>query len=100
MFDKHFSTSDVAAEIDIEIQHILWKMIEQWKSEGVRLDYLQVFNLKIFRINNRLMQKIIHSQESPPLVSMMMFEVSKPINETIWVVDNDDSAVMMYPEEY
>ena len=47
MFDKRYSTRGIADDVDIGIQLMLWSMIDEWKSKGKKLDYLQVFDLSM-----------------------------------------------------
>lgn len=103
MFDKRYSTNTVATEVDLDIQMILWSMIDAWKSQGKELDYLQVFDLSLECTFGRMFLKIEHHQEVPELKEVAYFRVYQPINTTIWIVNNGDdegNAVMMYPSEY
>lgn len=103
MFDKKYSTSTVAAQIDLDIQLLLWKLIDDLKIRGYEMDYLQVFELYIIETRHGPLQKVIHRQEVPARKHEMMFAVEKPINSRLWIVDNGDeegNAVMMYPSEY
>lgn len=100
MFDKKYTTRGVANDISLDIQLILWSMIDTWKAQRKELDYLQVFELSIATVNSKPVQKVIHRQEVPPLREETMFKVNQPINGRIWVVDSSEEAVMMLPEEY
>lgn len=100
MFEKRFTTSTVATEIPLDIQLLIYSMIDTWKAQKQELDYLQVFELSIANVNGQPVQKIIHRQEVPPRKTEALFKVDTPINERLWVVDSSEGAVMMYPEEY
>lgn len=101
MFEGRYSTRAVADEIDLEIQLILWELIEQLKLGNKELDYLQVFQLSTVKINHHLYQKIIHKTEVPRMVDTYYYNLPNPINTTLWIVDNGDgNAVLMRPDEY
>lgn len=100
MFDKKYQTRTVAFDVNLEIQMILWSMIDKWKEHGKELDYLQIFELSIVNINGKPVQKVIHHQEVPPLKEEKLFKVHQPMNCRLWVVDSEVAAVMMFPEEY
>jgi len=100
VFDKKYQTRGVAAEVNLDIQLILWSMIDTWKAQKKELDYLQVFELSIERINGKPIQKVVHRQEVPPRKEEMMFRVVEPMNGRLWVVDGGEGAVMMKPDEY
>lgn len=99
MFEKRYQTRSVATTVHRDIQLMLWSMIDDWK-ENNQLDYLQVFELSIESIDGKLVQKIIHRQEVPPITEERKFNVVEPMIGRLWVVDSDEGAVMMYPEEY
>ena len=103
MFDKRYSTNTVANEISLEIQIILWNLIDKGKREGRELDYIQVFELSTECAIGRAFQKIVHKQEVPPLIEETYYHIYRPIHTTLWIVDNEDkdgNAVLLYPSEY
>ena len=63
---KRYATRGIATEVGLEIQLILWAMIDGRKKKGVQVDYLQVFELSFARRDGILVQKVIHRQECPP----------------------------------
>lgn len=97
MFDKsnRYITRGIQESIDIEIQILLWNMIDEM--EG-RVDYLQVFEIKNLGANRI---KIIHRQEIPRY--RKEYKVIGEINRdaTIFVVDSGtEGCVMMLNWEY
>jgi len=99
MFDKHYATSEVAETVPLDIQLLLWTLIERRKEDKKEVDYLQVFNLSIIVVNGRKSQRILHSQEQPKISFIGDFQVFEPINAKFWVVDSGD-GILMYPEQY
>lgn len=101
MFKRKLATRSVSEEIPLEIQVLLWRLIDGMKNEHIQVDYLQVFELSIETAMGDVFQKIVHSQEQPPYKNEMLFNVYRPINTRLWAVDSgDDNGVLMYPSEY
>lgn len=102
MFDKKYSTRGIANNVDLDIQLMIWSMIDEWKSKGKKLDYLQVFDLSMETAMGKVYQKIVHYQEFPKIEEEVYFKCWRPIFfKTIWVIDNGDgTAVMLFPNEY
>jgi hypothetical protein len=61
-------------------------------------DYLQVFEFYVK--NNK--QFIIQRQEEPRRKNNFHMELkdSRPINRTVWVMDNYDHIILLFPEDY
>lgn len=94
--DKRYLTRGVQCSIDIEIQLLLWNMIDEI-NDG-KADYLQVFEIKNLG-DNRI--KIIHRQEVPRY--RKEYEIIGVVNceTTIFVVDSGtEGSVMMLNYEY
>lgn len=102
MFDKRYSTRGIADDVDLDIQLMIWSMIDEWKSKGKKLDYLQVFDLSMETAMGKVYQKIVHYQEFPKIEETAYFKCWRPIFfKTVWVIDNGDgTAVMLFPNEY
>ena len=64
---KRYMTRAVSEAIDIEIQKLLWDLIDKQKAHALELDYLQVFELS----NKDGKQYVIHRQEIPERVNRM-----------------------------
>lgn len=101
MFIKKYSTALVAETLGLDIQMIMWSMIEKWKSERVKLDYLQVYELSIETACGEVYQKIEHSQEIEAKTETFYYKsTEKPVNAKIYIIDDGEQATMMYNHEY
>ena len=91
-------TSTIDETVHAEIQMILWRLIDEQRDEGVVLDYLQVFELKVK--DGR--QHIIHRQEVPErkLEWVYQLQYTNPIDQTIWCIDSESNQMMLLPNEY
>jgi hypothetical protein len=94
---NRYLTRGIKDEIPVEIQLIMWAIIDNRKAIKADLDYLQIFQLT--PQGNE--QKILHSQEQPEysneiLVPLICF----PVERRIWVIDSGEYSTMLLPEEY
>jgi hypothetical protein len=98
---KRYATRGIATEIGLDTQMILWAMIDNRKKKGIKVDYLQVFELSIARKEGVLVQKVLHKQEYPPVSdSYYLPKIERPMRITIWVMDNEEYCKMILPDEY
>jgi hypothetical protein len=98
---KKCATRGIATEVGLNIQMLLWTMIEKRKKKGIEVDYLQVFELSIARKDGVLVQKVIHKQECPPVRDAYYRPtIETPIKMTIWAIDSEEYCMMLLPEEY
>jgi hypothetical protein len=107
MFEgQKYMTRGVQQEIELNIQIIMWGLIEDLrKKENFKVDYLQVFDLQIEKIEGIRFQKITHKQEVEPYSSTKMFRAIKPMNAKIFVISGMDEnrqeySTMMLSHEY
>ena len=103
MFDKNnrYITKGVENQIPLELQSFLWNYIDKLKEQGKVLDYLQVFELKEQRADDIFYQNIEHRQEVPEYKKTHKIIEKEMINATIFVIDDESSAVtMMLAMEY
>ncbi|NYF23563.1 DUF960 family protein [Sporosarcina sp. JAI121] len=101
MFDnkeQRYMTRAIAEELHSEIAILLWRLIDVKNIRVTELDYLQVFELSIS--NGK--QAIIHRQEVPERQRLWILplEDTEPIIRTIWCIDNGESQMMLFPEDY
>ena len=68
---KRFVTSGIAEKVPLELQVIMWDMVDAMDDPK---DYLQVFDLSAE--NGK--QKIVHSQEQPEYEKEYLFETGTP----------------------
>ena len=76
-------------------------MIEALKTKIEKLDYLQVFELKTkYDADGKKKQNIRHFQEEPPYESVIVLECEEPLNQKIYVIDDETHSTMLLAEEY
>jgi hypothetical protein len=98
---RRYATRGVMSEIGIDIQFILWALIDKQKSKRLELDYLQIFELSIESKNEFHIQKIIHRQERPETKNIYYFpDISTPLNIKVWAIDSEEYCMMLLPDEY
>ena len=91
--NKRFLTRGVQAEIPIELQLFLWNCIDQLPKER---DYFQVFKLDVF--NGK--QHIRHFSEQPEYSKEYTIDLANPVNQKVYVIDDNDHSTMLLAEEY
>ncbi len=101
MFDwPRYLTSGVQAEVPIEIQVLLWMLIDDLEDkDGFQIDYLQVFELRAIN-EGEYNQLIVHHQEVPEYREEYRITVSSPLTVKVWVIDSTDYCTMLLPSEY
>ena len=95
-----YITCGIENEIPIELQTILWDMINKDRQQGKVLDYLQVFALKSAFENGVIMQEITHSQEQPRRKNTTTIKTDSPISAKIFVIDDTSHITMLLNHEY
>lgn len=101
MFEKNkprYATRQIASNVNVEIQDLLWRIMDSRRNNRETLDYLQVFHLQ--RIGD--IQMITNKQEQPPMemVVRLDLKVSQPIDKTIWIIDDGSHCIMLFPNDY
>ena len=96
--EKRYMTRMIAEVVHVEIQKILWDLIDEQRKNDLELDYLQVFELT----SEHGKQHIIHLQEVPERSVRRVFQLkyTTPINQTIWCIDSDEYQMMLFPSDY
>ena len=98
---KRYATRGIANEIGLELQLILWAMIDNRKNKGIEVDYLQVFELSIARKGGVYVQKVLHKQECPPVSDRYYLPmIETPIKMTIWAMDNEEYCTMLLQKHF
>jgi hypothetical protein len=98
---KRYATRGIADDVGLDIQLMLWSMIDKRKENGIEVDYLQVFELSIDRKDNIFVQKVVHRQECPPVSDIYYLSIiENPSRATIWVIDSEEYCMMLLPDEY
>lgn len=95
---NRFLTRAISESLHVEIQGLLWSLIDRQNEKGNELDYLQIFELKI----QDGKQQIIHRQEIPEKEDLITITLhyTKPVHTTVWCIDSGDYQTMLYPEDY
>ena len=93
--NERYVTKEVADIVPIDIQLLIWKLIEVLE---VNKDYLQVF--EIIPIENDFV-KIIQKQEIPEFTCEIIIN-NKTIKVImkIFVIDNIEYSIMMFNTQY
>ena len=101
MFNNtRYMTRAIQEEEDLGLQIILWQLIDDCKAKGLKLDYLQVFELSTEVVGGQLIQAILHRQEKPCYRRTHRFAlIEQPQETTIWAIDDGDHCTMLFPSE-
>ncbi len=98
--DNRYMTRGVQEKIPAELQLFMWNCIDELKTKGEKLDYLQVFNLTNDRVDDLFFQKIEHSQEIPKYNKVFRIFADEIIDAKIFVIDDKTHSTMLLAEEY
>lgn len=96
--ENRYVSRQVNEVVPIKLQILMWSMIDSLK-EKKKLDYLQIFRLKVK--GDKVL--IEHEQEVPPYKEKYEVEKAKfPIecDMKIYVIDSVDYSTMIFAEEY
>lgn len=83
---ERYMTRAIADSLGMEIQKLLWDLINYERERGEEMDYLQVFELE----NRENKQHIIHRQEVPERKREWLVPLIRqaPVNLTVWCIDD------------
>ena len=96
-----YMTKGIQAEIPFDIQTVIWLLINENVKKGLKMDYLQVFNLSPCYKDGIMYQRLIHSQEVPKRKKeLTLYMVDKAITAKIFVIDDIDHITMLLADEY
>ncbi|MEK4530523.1 DUF960 family protein [Solibacillus sp. FSL K6-1554] len=89
-------TKAIAEELSVEHQQFILKYIFE-KYEQLS-DYLQIFEFYIVDDQQWLIQR----QEEPEQETTIYVEIETavPINRKVWVMDQEDHVMILFPEDY
>ena len=90
---SRYSTSEIAADLPLDLQLLLWGLIDQLKTER---DYLQVFDLSLTDQG----QRIVHSQEQPPYQAEYTFPTLASRQGKVFVIDDGGHTTMLWSHQY
>lgn len=103
MFENpRYMTRGIQENVSLDLQIILWRLIDDRKVKGHKLDYLQVFELSSETVGEQTLQIVLHRQEQPQYRSTHRFvPIQHPLEKIrIWVVDDGEHSTMLFPSEY
>ena len=92
--NNRFITTGIQSRIPHDTQRLLWYLIDVLEIPEV--DSYQFFTLTI----EAGKQKIIHKQEQPEYSVELLVEVSEPVSEKVYVIDDGENSTMLLAEEY
>lgn len=93
--NKRYLTREVADRVPLEIQILMWNLVEEIEGEK---DYLQVFEVIP---NGREFVEIIHKQEIPETTSNYIVKnVGIETEMKLYIIDNGQYSTMMFSHEY
>lgn len=95
--NQKYITRGIQSTLPIEIQLLLWNMIDSMKV--TKKDYLQVFKFKIINKDENLIE-IQHSQEKPKYINSINIVMSINESFTIFCIDDITHSTMLLAEEY
>ena len=94
MFNSNrYLTRGARTAIPFELQFFMWECIDQLPEPK---DYFQVFKLTV----QDGKQHISHESEQPEYHKEYDIETANPIEEKIYVIDDDTHCTMLLAEEY
>ncbi len=95
-----YITSGIAEEVGLDLQILLWSLIDIWKKEYKdTIDYLQVFELEVVESDTPNI-RVTHRQEVPPREEEHYFRVSTPLEARIFCIDDETHSTMLFAREY
>jgi hypothetical protein len=96
--NKRYITNTLRAVVPDEIILGLWIMIDNRRSYGAELSYLQVFKLS----EQDGEQRIIHEQEQPDYHNDITLPfIAPPVREaTVFAIDEGGYSTMLLADEY
>lgn len=93
--NERYLTREVANRVPVEIQILMWNLVEEIK---VKKDYLQVFEVIP---NGSEFVEIIHKQEIPEFTfSYIIKNVGIETKMKLYIIDNGQYSTMMFCHEY
>ena len=95
-----YITRGIDQELPIELQLFLWTCIERLISQGIEIDYLQVFDVDSSEVEGRYLVSVKHSQEVPEYAAEYLVTCTLKITGKIFVIDDGAYVTMLWSSEY
>ncbi len=97
--ENRYVSREINKIVSVEIQIVMWGIIDNLKKTEIKLDYLQIFRIK------KKEDKVIveHEQEVPPYNEQYELQednISIEHNIKIYVIDSIDYSTMILASEY
>jgi hypothetical protein len=96
-----YATCGIIDQVGSDLQTVLWNLIDERKADGALLDYRQIFELTMEFAFGNIYQKVVHLQKVPAFSQTFYYpNIERPLHIIIWVIDSNEYATMLLPEEY
>lgn len=93
--NERYLTREVADRVPVEIQILMWNLVEEIEGEK---DYLQVFEVIP---NGSEFVEITHKQEIPEFTfSYIIKNIGIKTKMKLYIIDNGEYSTMMFSHEY
>lgn len=95
-----YITRGISEELPLELQMVLWGIIDDHIKTTKTVDYLQIFQMS----KNSMNLEITHTQEEPKHNKTYLYPMKESyqdiINRKIYVIDDIDHSTMLWSNEY
>lgn len=96
-------TINVDNILEKEIRRKIWQLIDLSKVQRPQLSSIQTFSLQKDIMDGVEIQKIIQKQNNPYFEREYLFHLDGVVPKdqiTVWVIDDGEYTVMLFPDEY
>ncbi|MFD2370573.1 DUF960 family protein [Brevibacillus sp. GCM10020057] len=99
---ERYVTRGVNELVPVELQLLLWSILEKRMERGDQLDYLQLFELSAEMVDGEPLQKVINRQEQPFHEEVFYVDHTENLANgvTVWIMDSGEYSTMLLPDEY
>lgn len=101
---ERYMTKGIQERIPLELQMVLWELQTKIRCEQTKIDYLQVYELKINKGKEEGSQFVIHRTQEPRYKVNYSIQIKVPIEDKIFIIEDcyEDKIVetMLLAEEY
>jgi len=95
-----YVTRGISEELPLELQMVLWSVIDDHVKTAKTVDYLQIFQMS----QNGMNLEITHKQEEPKYNRTYIYPMKESyldiVNRKIYVIDDVDHSTMLWSNEY
>lgn len=97
---RFYMTRAIAEELSIELGQYIFHYIFQYilKNHQELTDYLQIFEFYIENNQQWLIQRQEKSERET--IIHVEFTTARPINRKVWVMDQVEHVMILFPEDY